>query len=328
MKTNEKMRRTEGIKWYPELRNVGTGNVIDVPPAAELTWKMIAAERTAQKASRIKVGNVVVAQQAKAFIPSFISSLAMIKSVYAIILTSLAAVALFSCSDESLTLSDDTPASSLSFGHDRTASFTQNTLVPYTYESLTNGTVKLSFENMTGYTINGDLIREGISFQQNGTILAEFTVTDGSSHIIVDDNVIPGETYRYIFEYIVDGANEYIINFDTVTVLSTVPALGNFLLLPPIGDEAYDFLFDNQTIVIAKTNIAVETDHNLTRSVVFILNGATYTDNNRPFTLFPGRSANLQNGSYRLSAIAYPKKNGKGVAGDTTTVSFTVNNLY
>jgi hypothetical protein len=242
-------------------------------------------------------------------------------------LISMAAILLLSCSDESLTPSEN--AATSTFSHkDRTASSTVSTLVPYSYESLSNGTVKLSFENLSGQTINGDLIREGVSYQQNGTILTEFAVAAGDTHIYIDDNVIPDETYRYIFEYIIEGESEYIINFDTVTVVSTVPALGNFLLLPPFGGEAYDFLFDNQTIEIAKTNILVETDHNLTRSVVFILNGSSRIDNSPPFTLFAGRSASLQNGSYTLAAIAYPGKNGKGVAGDTTTVSFRVNNLY
>jgi hypothetical protein len=149
-----------------------------------------------------------------------------------------------------------------------------------------------------------------------------------ASHVFIDDSVIPGEIYRYIFEYIIEGRSEYAINFDTVTVVSNVPTLGNFLLLPPDGGEAYDFLFNGQTIQIANTNIVIETGQNLTRSVVFDLNGIIHTDNAAPFTLFPEGTADLENGSYTLRAIAYPKKKGKGIAGDTATVSFTVSNLF
>jgi hypothetical protein len=252
----------------------------------------------------------------------------MIKSIFTISLAAIV-ITLMRCSDESLTPADDARISSNRIQQDRSVSYSnQNSLVPYTYESLSNGTVKLSFENLTGHTINGDVIREGVSYQQNGTILTTFSIADGASHTFIDDNVIPEETYRYIFEYSIEGTSEYAINYDTITVVSTVPALGNFLLLPPDGGEAYDFLFNGQTIEISNTNIVVETDRALTSSVVFNLNGATYTDNNSPYTLFPSGSANLQNGSYTLTAIAYPKKKGKGVAGDTTTVSFTVNNLY
>ncbi len=236
------------------------------------------------------------------------------------------AFALVSCSDESLTPSEDVRTSGASY--DNLSTSAESTLVPYHYESLDNGTVKLSFENLTGYTIEGDVIREGVSYQQNGYILTTFTVPDGGSHTFIDDEVVPGETYRYIFEYIVQGTPDYAINFDTVTVVSSVPALGNFLLLPPDGGEAYDFLFDGRTIEIGHTNIQVETDHNLTHSVEFNLNGTTYIDNTSPFTLFPEGTADLQNGSYTLTVIAYPKKKGKGVAGDTATVSFNVNNLY
>jgi hypothetical protein len=249
----------------------------------------------------------------------------MIKTIFTTSLLSIA-IAFVSCSDESLTPAEDVSTSRLN--HDGVISSTQSSVVPYTYESLNNGTVKLSFQNLSGNPIEGDVIREGVSYQQNGTILTTFTVADGASHTFIDDNVMPGETYRYIFEYIIEGTNEYQINFDTVSVVSSVPALGNFLLLPPDGGEAYDFLFNGQTIEIGQTNILVETDHDLTHSVVFNLNGTTYVDNNSPFTLFPEGTANLQNGSYTLTAIAYPKKKGKGVAGDTTTVSFTVNNLY
>lgn len=200
-------------------------------------------------------------------------------------------------------------------------------LVPYTYESLPNGTVKLTFTNNTGHTIVGDVIREGVSYMQNGYILTEFNVPDGETHVWIDDTVIPA-TYRYIFEYIIEGTPDYKINFDTITVTSNVPTLGEFLLLPPYDGEAYETLRNGYEIQIAGTNINPEANADRTKSVVFILNGTEYIDNRAPFTLFPEGTADLQNGEYTLTAIAYPKKKGKGVAGDTATVNFTVNNLY
>jgi len=249
-----------------------------------------------------------------------------------ILTTSLAAIVtvMVSCSDEAIDSSNDARISTSTIQRNGRIASTAGveSPVPYTYESLSNGTVKLSFQNLSGTNITGDVIREGVSYQQNGTIITTFSVPNGDAYTFIDDNVIPDETYRYIFEYTIDGTNEYTINFDTVTVVSNVPALGNFLLLPPDGGEAYDFLFNGQTIEISHTNIVVETDHNMTRSVVFNLNGTTYIDNRTPFTLFPEGTADLPNGSYTLTAIAYPKTKGKGIPGDTATVSFTVNNLY
>lgn len=241
----------------------------------------------------------------------------MIKSIINACLAA-AALALVNCSEETLSPSPDAITSIKSH---------LDPLVPYTYESLPNGTVRLSFTNNTGQTIIGDLIREGVSYLQNGYIIHEFSVEDGASYSFVDDNVIPA-TYRYIFEYAPEGTSDYIINFDTVTVVTNVPALGEILLLPPDGGEAYETLRNGYEIQIGGTNIQAETDVNRTRSVVFYLNGTKYTDNAAPFTVFPVGAANLQNGDYTLTAIAYPKKKGKGVAGDTTMVNFSVNNLY
>lgn len=241
----------------------------------------------------------------------------MLKSIYCVCLAA-AAWALVSCSDDNVTPSTDAKTSMKNHG---------DPLVPYTYESLPNGTVKLTFTNNTGHTIVGDVIREGVSYVQNGYIHTYFTVPDGNTHVYIDDSVIPA-TYRYIFEYTIEGTTDYQINFDTVTVTSNVPALGDILLLPPDGGEAYETLRNGYEIQIAGVNINPEANADRTKSVVFFLNGTRYVDNSAPFTLFPEGTADLQNGEYTLTAIAYPKKKGKGVAGDTTTVNFTVNNLY
>lgn len=239
----------------------------------------------------------------------------MTKNILSICLAATVVV-LVSCSDETVA-----PTNELK------TSIKSTLLVPYSYTSLPNGTVQLSFTNNTGNTIVGDLIREGVSYQQNGYIIHEFSVANGASYSFIDDNVIPA-TYRYIFEYTEEGTVDYLINFDTVTVTTNVPALGEILLLPPDGGEAYETLRNGYEIQIGGTNIQVETDVIRTRSVVFYLNGTKYTDNAAPFTVFPAGTANLQNGDYTLTAIAYPKKKGKGIAGDTTSVSFSVNNIY
>jgi hypothetical protein len=225
-------------------------------------------------------------------------------------------VALVSCIDETVAPIEDPKTFMKS-----------DPLVPYSYESLPDGTVRLSFTNNTGQTIVGDVIREGVSYLQNGYIIHYFSVPSGSTYIFVDDNVIPA-TYRYIFEYAPEGTSDYTLNFDTVTVTTATPALGEILLLPPDGGESYETLRNGYQIQIGGTNIQAETDATRTRSVEFYLNGMKYTDNSAPFTVFPEGSANLQNGEYTLTAIAYPKKNGKGVAGDSTIVNFSVNNLY
>jgi hypothetical protein len=236
-----------------------------------------------------------------------------------ILSTCLAAtlVILVSCSDEDVTPIQDVKTSMKSV----------DPLVPYTYESLPNGTVKLSFTNNTGETITGDLIREGFSYTQNGYIIDEFTVASGESYSYIDDSVIPA-TYRYIFEYAPVSTGYYLINFDTVSVTTNVPTIGDILLLPPDGGEAYETLRNGYEIQIGGVNIQPETDSRYTKSVVFYLNGVRYVDSTAPFTLFPTGTADLQNGDYSLTAIAYPKKKGKGIAGDTTTVNFSVNNLY
>src|SRR5688500_18817491 len=68
--------------------------------------------------------------------------------------------------------------------------------VAYSYEALSNGTVKFSFVNTTSETLNGDLIREGVSFLQNGTIITYFSVPPGATYTYIDDNVQANETYR------------------------------------------------------------------------------------------------------------------------------------
>lgn len=242
--------------------------------------------------------------------------------------------AMLSCSDHNVVpnMPADNGIPNISDSRTSIASH-QGTEVAYTYEALSNGTVRFSFQNTTGHTLNGDLIREGVSFLQNGTIITEFSVPAGSTYVYIDDNVVPGETYRYIFEYFVGDTGDYEIFFDEVTVVSDIPALGNFILVAPSNDDEYDVLTEGYTIVIGGTNIKVEANDDLTGSVIFYLNDKKYKDNTAPFALFSEANGDyergkLENGSYTLTAIAYPEKNGKGIAGDTATVNFMVNNIY
>lgn len=254
----------------------------------------------------------------------------MIKKNVTLLLAAMAG-ALVCCTDESFNQNKDARISSFENQPEYTTLNLGNPSVLYSYESLCNGTVKFSIHNQSGLSVRGGVMREGVSYQQNLKDITEFTTPDGDTYTFIDDNVIPDESYSYLLYYFVDGAPEfeYYELYDTVSVVSHVPALGHFLLLPPECEEpSYDFLFNGQAIEIANTNILIESDQGLTRSVVFNLNGVKYTDNSYPFTLFPECTANLPNGSYSLTAIAYPKKKGKGIPGDTATVSFTVNNLY
>lgn len=205
--------------------------------------------------------------------------------------------------------------------------------ISYSYESLSNGTVKFSFTNTTAETLNGDLIREGISFLQNGAIITEFSVAPGATYTYIDDNVQANETYRYIFEYYSVGSNEWKLFFDEVAVVSDIPALGNFTLIAAAYDDEYEVLTDGYTITMQGVNIRVEANDDKTGSVVFFLDGKKFHDNRAPFALYGDdhgdyKLGRLQVGSYTLTAIAYAGKNGHGVAGDTATVEFNVSNVY
>lgn len=244
------------------------------------------------------------------------------------------AFAVVRCSDHNVVPDFHDTQTQLATGEDGTSiSSHQRTIVAYTYETLSNGTVRLTFQNTTGHTLNGDLIREGVSFLQNGSIITEFSVPAGATYTYVDDNVVPGETYRYIFEYFVGDTGDYEIYFDEVTPVSDVPALGNFTLIAPSNDDEYEVLTNGYTIVIGGTNIKVEANADQTGSVIFYLNGKKYNENTAPFALFGDingdyKRGKLKNGSYTLMAIAFPGRNGKGIPGDTATVNFVVDNIY
>ncbi len=204
----------------------------------------------------------------------------------------------------------------------------------YSYEALSNGTVKFSLQNNVSSGLSGDLIREGLTYPQYGEIITTFNLPQtGDSFTYIDDHVLPGKSYVYIFEYITASTGGYIINFDTVAVVSTIPALSNFYLIASSYDDEYEVLHDGYEIVIENTNIRAEANTDLTGSVVFYLNGKQSRDNVAPFALYPEvkgdyKKGHLKNGTYTLTAIAFPEKNGKGIPGDTLTVTFTVNNIY
>lgn len=207
---------------------------------------------------------------------------------------------------------------------------TSDAEVPYHYETLTNGTVRLSAQNQTGVSISGDVIREG---PLSGEIIKEFTVPAGGNFTFVDDDVLPGTTYLYVFEYRRDDNPNYVINLDSITPIATQPALGSFNIVATSYDDAYDVIRNGYVVQIDNTNVQAEANADYTQSVVFYLNGMKYIDNFAPFSLFgdicgdylPGR---FENGDYSLVAIAYPKMFGKGTPGDTARVDFSVNILY
>lgn len=202
--------------------------------------------------------------------------------------------------------------------------------VPYHYETLNNGTVRLTAQNQTGVSISGDVIREG---PLSGEIIKEFTVPAGGNFIFVDDDVLPGTTYLYVFEYRREDNPNYVINLDNITPVATQPALGRFNIVATSYDDAYDVIRNGYVVQIDNTNVQAEANPDFTKSVVFYLNGKKYIDNAAPFSLFgdicgdylPGR---FENGDYSLVAIAYPKMFGKGLPGDTARVDFSVNILY
>ena len=203
--------------------------------------------------------------------------------------------------------------------------------VPYTYSTPNNGTVKLTARNTTGREIVGDIIRES---SISGEIITEFKVPAGATYVYVDDDVLPGTTYLYVFEYFMQGVQLPVINLDYITPVANMPALGSFNLIAPApANDAYDVLRNGKTINIEGTNIQAEANDDYTGSVVFYLNGERYDDNTHPFSLFGDvggdyNKGSLQNGDYTLTAIAFPDSNGSGTPGDTAVVSFTVENVY
>ena len=202
--------------------------------------------------------------------------------------------------------------------------------VPYFYETPNNGTVKLTAQNNTGVPVTGDIIRES---PLSGEIITEFTVPAGETFVFIDDDVLPGTTYLYVFEYFIQGNPIPVINLDHITPVATMPALGSFNLIAASTDDAYDVLRNGKTIAIDNTNIQAEANEEHTGSVVFYLNDKRYHDNTYPFSLFGDvsgdyKAGRLKNGSYTLIAIAYPGKNGKGLAGDTARVNFAVEIQY
>lgn len=201
--------------------------------------------------------------------------------------------------------------------------------IDYAYEALDNGTIRFTVHNNASVPFSADIIREAVVYPTNGTILVEFRVPAGESFTYIDDSVTPGHEYMYVFEYRFDG-EDWQIMFDYLSAVSTIPALGTFNLYVPPSDEDYDWVRDGMTINIGSTVIrASASDDGITNSVLFFLNGKRSIDNTYPFTLFgdvpiEANNARLKNGSYSLVAIAYPKKHGKGIPGDTAKVNFIV----
>ena len=245
------------------------------------------------------------------------------------LLALMAAFAIIGCSDLNIEPQENQKVSSEDYNI--TAQAALESAVAYSYEAQSNGTVKFSFVNTTSETLNGDLIREGVSFLQNGTIITEFSVAPGEAYTYIDDNVQANETYRYIFEYFYE--NEWQFFFDEVAVVSDVPAIGNFTLIAAAYDDEYEVLTDGYTINMAGVNIRAEANDDKTGSIEFFLNGKKFHDNTAPFALYGDdhgdyKMGRLEIGSYTLTAIAYPEKNGKGVPGDTAVVVFNVTNEY
>jgi hypothetical protein len=247
------------------------------------------------------------------------------------LLALMAAFAVISCSDFNIQPQLNQQTSNKDFN--LSAQSTSGMAVAYSYEPQSNGTVKFSFINTTSETLNGDLIREGVTFLQNGTIITEFSVAPGERYTYIDDYVQANETYRYIFEYFRASTGQYEFFFDEVSVISDVPAIGNFTLIAAAYDDEYEVLTNGYTINLAGVNIRAEANADRTGSIVFFLNGKRFHDNAAPFALYGDdhgdyKMGRLEIGSYTLMAIAYPEKNGKGVPGDTATVAFNVTNEY
>jgi hypothetical protein len=208
------------------------------------------------------------------------------------LLAFMAAFVVMGCSDLNIGPKSNQETTNEDFN--LTAQSTSASAVAYSYVAQSNGTVKFSFVNTTSDTLNGDLIREGVSFLQNGTIITYFSVLPGATYTYIDDNVQANETYRYIFEYTHAGSGEYQIFIDEVSVVSDVPAIGNFTLIAAAYDDEYEVLTNGYTINLAGVNIRAEANADKTGSIEFFLNGKKFHDNDEPYNVYVCDVAGLE----------------------------------
>lgn len=194
-------------------------------------------------------------------------------------------------------------------------------------EAMPDGSVHITIHDRGLSDARYELIREG---GEEGVLLETFVLPDSGTIVnYIDDYVLPDITYVYILDVFFQSGGGATVGMDTVTTFATEADLGYFYLVDPFYDGKMGYyVTDGFVNVFADMNIAVEAN-DLTKSVVFSLNGKQSIDNVAPFAVLPDtdgdfQSLNLPNGAYTLTAIAYPEQNAGGIPTDTLSASFTV----
>lgn len=193
-------------------------------------------------------------------------------------------------------------------------------------EPLSDGSVRITLHDRGLSDLRYELIREGGG---SGEIIKTFVLPDSGTVVnYIDDYVLPDITYTYILDVFLQSGGG-TVGVDTVTTFATEADLGYLYLVDPFSDQEMGYyVTDGFVNVFADMSIAVQAN-DLTKSVVFSLDGKQSIDNAAPFALLPDtngdfQSLNLPNGEYTLTAIAYPEQHAGGTPTDTLTASFTV----
>ncbi|MEX1241581.1 MAG: T9SS type A sorting domain-containing protein [Cyclobacteriaceae bacterium] len=194
-------------------------------------------------------------------------------------------------------------------------------------EAMPDGSVHITLHDRGLSDLRYELIREG---GEEGVLLETFVLPDSGTVVnYIDDYVLPDITYVYILDVFLQGGGGSTVGMDTVTTFATEADLGYFYMVDPFYDGKMEYyVTDGFVNVFPDMNIVVEAN-DLTKSVVFSLNGKQSIDNVPPFAVLPDtngdfESLNLPNGEYKLTAIAYPGQNAGGTPTDTLSATFTV----
>jgi hypothetical protein len=179
--------------------------------------------------------------------------------------------------------------------------------------------------NSTPDTIGSVIFRmdgKKVNLDNNSPYLLQTSILSslsGGQHVLVAESYTQhsGKGDKHEKEALV-----FITNATAITGFEVVDHLGNFIKELHNGDElnASDPQLRNMNIR------ARVTETHETGSVIFYLNESLFRiDNKSPFTLAAGSSRWWsKSGLYTLSARPNSNGNGKGVAGDSLAVSFTI----
>jgi len=204
-----------------------------------------------------------------------------------------------------------------------------------TATALPDNTVQLTFQDRSyldfSYEIYG--VEAGTTDVTLNTGVS--ALDSGSVHTFIDSLVVPGKTYIYYVNVILDinCGGQYLTNvvMDTITV-PNAPYISGFTLVDTRMDIDIRELHDYDTINATDKPSIRANANKITSSVGFYLNGKKInTDNTPPYVIYGDAHGNynpgkLKPGDYTFTAIPYTANNAGGIAGQPRTIHFTVYN--